>query len=169
MPRQRRWKRSKRRECMGGSRKLRSPRTFVGNRARAGSRMQDLARRTLPSPHISAKCHGSALRKSPGGIGLGFRRPKRAAPCDEGRRSEDGTEFSRVIDKAVARIQRLHAGTGIVDDRATGSSASGHARKKTACRKCASRLSWKRKVEKFPSCRTFGGNSTRCGNARCRS
>ncbi|MFZ0135700.1 MAG: NUDIX domain-containing protein [Candidatus Sulfotelmatobacter sp.] len=35
-----------------------------------------------------------------------------------GRRSEDGTEFSRVINKAVARIQRLCEGTGIVDDRA---------------------------------------------------
>jgi 8-oxo-dGTP pyrophosphatase MutT (NUDIX family) len=34
----------------------------------------------------------------------------------EGRRSEDGTEFARVIDKAVARIQRLRAGTGIVDE-----------------------------------------------------
>ncbi len=33
-----------------------------------------------------------------------------------GRRSEDGAEFTRVIDKAVARIQRLRTGTGIVDD-----------------------------------------------------
>jgi 8-oxo-dGTP pyrophosphatase MutT (NUDIX family) len=34
----------------------------------------------------------------------------------EGRRSEDGAEFTRVIDKAVARIRRLRAGTGMVDD-----------------------------------------------------
>ena len=34
----------------------------------------------------------------------------------EGRRSEDGGEFTHVIDKAVARIRRLRAGTGIVDD-----------------------------------------------------
>jgi 8-oxo-dGTP pyrophosphatase MutT (NUDIX family) len=33
----------------------------------------------------------------------------------EGRRSEDGAEFTRVIDKAVARIQRRRDGTGIVD------------------------------------------------------
>ncbi len=33
----------------------------------------------------------------------------------EGRRSEDGVEFTRVIDKAVARIHRLRSGTGIVD------------------------------------------------------
>jgi 8-oxo-dGTP pyrophosphatase MutT (NUDIX family) len=34
----------------------------------------------------------------------------------EGRRSEDGAEFTRVIDKAVARIRGLRAGTGMVDD-----------------------------------------------------
>lgn len=34
----------------------------------------------------------------------------------EGRGSEDGGEFTRVIDKAVARIQRLRAGSGIVSD-----------------------------------------------------
>jgi 8-oxo-dGTP pyrophosphatase MutT (NUDIX family) len=34
----------------------------------------------------------------------------------EGRRSEDGAEFTRVIDKAVACIQRRRAGTGIVDE-----------------------------------------------------
>lgn len=33
----------------------------------------------------------------------------------EGRRSEDGAEVTRVIDKAVARIHRLRARTGIVD------------------------------------------------------
>ncbi len=35
----------------------------------------------------------------------------------EGRRSEDRAEFTRVIDKAVGRIRRLHAGTGIVEHR----------------------------------------------------
>jgi 8-oxo-dGTP pyrophosphatase MutT (NUDIX family) len=34
----------------------------------------------------------------------------------EGRRSEVGAEFTRVIDKAVARIHWLRAGTGMVDD-----------------------------------------------------
>jgi 8-oxo-dGTP pyrophosphatase MutT (NUDIX family) len=34
----------------------------------------------------------------------------------EGRRSEDGAEFTRVIDKAVARIRRLQAETSIADD-----------------------------------------------------
>jgi len=35
----------------------------------------------------------------------------------ERRNREDGTEFARVVDKAVVRIQRLRRGTGIVDDR----------------------------------------------------
>jgi 8-oxo-dGTP pyrophosphatase MutT (NUDIX family) len=35
----------------------------------------------------------------------------------EGRRSEDGAVFARVIHKAVARLQWLRGGTGIVDDR----------------------------------------------------
>jgi 8-oxo-dGTP pyrophosphatase MutT (NUDIX family) len=35
----------------------------------------------------------------------------------EGRRSEDGAEFAGVIHKAVARLQWLQGGTGIVDDR----------------------------------------------------
>jgi 8-oxo-dGTP pyrophosphatase MutT (NUDIX family) len=34
----------------------------------------------------------------------------------EGRKRDDGAEFARVIDKAVARIQRLLDGTDIVDD-----------------------------------------------------
>lgn len=34
----------------------------------------------------------------------------------EGRRSKDAAEFTRVIDKAVARIHRLHSGAGIVDE-----------------------------------------------------
>lgn len=34
----------------------------------------------------------------------------------EGRRSEDGGEFTRVIDKAVARILRVRAGGGIISD-----------------------------------------------------
>jgi hypothetical protein len=97
---------------MGGSRKLRSRRMFVGNGAGAGNPTQDLARGSLPSPRISVKCHDSVLRKSPGGIERGFRRRR----LREGRRSEDGAEFTRVIDKAVARIRRLRAGTGMVDD-----------------------------------------------------
>ncbi len=33
----------------------------------------------------------------------------------EGRRSDDGAEFARVVDQAVARIQKLRSGIGIVD------------------------------------------------------
>jgi 8-oxo-dGTP pyrophosphatase MutT (NUDIX family) len=33
----------------------------------------------------------------------------------KGRRSEDGAEFARVVDRAAARIERLRGGTGIVD------------------------------------------------------
>lgn len=33
----------------------------------------------------------------------------------EGRKSDDGAEFVRVVDQAVARIQRLRSGAGIVD------------------------------------------------------
>lgn len=44
--------------------------------------------------------------------------PAEARQClREGRRSEDGAEFARVIDKAVARLQRPRAGAGIVDHR----------------------------------------------------
>jgi 8-oxo-dGTP pyrophosphatase MutT (NUDIX family) len=35
----------------------------------------------------------------------------------EGRESNDGAEFARVVDKAVTRIQRLNGGTGVVADR----------------------------------------------------
>jgi 8-oxo-dGTP pyrophosphatase MutT (NUDIX family) len=35
----------------------------------------------------------------------------------EGRKIDDGDEFARVVDQAVARIQRLRRGTGILDDR----------------------------------------------------
>jgi 8-oxo-dGTP pyrophosphatase MutT (NUDIX family) len=35
----------------------------------------------------------------------------------EGRKRDDGAEFARVVDSAVTRIQRLRAGTGIVDAR----------------------------------------------------
>jgi 8-oxo-dGTP pyrophosphatase MutT (NUDIX family) len=34
----------------------------------------------------------------------------------EGRKSGDGAEFARVVDRAVARIQRLRGGTGIIDE-----------------------------------------------------
>jgi 8-oxo-dGTP pyrophosphatase MutT (NUDIX family) len=45
-----------------------------------------------------------------------FSAPEVRQRLREGRRSEDGAEFTRVIEKAVARIQRLRAGTGVVDD-----------------------------------------------------
>jgi 8-oxo-dGTP pyrophosphatase MutT (NUDIX family) len=34
----------------------------------------------------------------------------------EGRKSSDGAEFARVVDRAVARIQRLRGGTSIIDE-----------------------------------------------------
>ena len=82
MPRQRRWRRSKRRECMAGSRKLRSPRMFVGNGAAVREIRCEIGRkRSSPSLRISVKCRGSALQKKPDGIGPGFRLRKRGGVC----------------------------------------------------------------------------------------
>ena len=90
----------------------------------------------------------------------------------EGRRSEDGAEFAGVIHKAVARLQWLQGGTGIVDDRPQDRPQQNGLQRDTLqtdglSRKCGSRLSRKRPVEKLCSCRTFAANSTGCGNSPC--
>ena len=115
---------------MGGSRKLRSPRMFVGSGA---------AREIRCKIGREGACR---LRASLRGVTAQSSRESRRnrtwfSPAEahrrlrEGRRSEDGAEFIRVIDKAVARIRRLRAGTGIVDHRLQDRQlASGHVAKR---------------------------------------
>src|ERR1700733_12942710 len=170
MPRRLRWKRSKRRGVTDGSRKLHSPRMFVGSGPRENP-TQGPARAILPSLLISARYHGSALQRSPGGSGRGSRPRKRGCVCGRGAEACAGTTSpalftmpwpscsdsagklaSLMIDRRIDRNKTVYTGTHC---------------KQTGCKECGSRLSRKRPVWKLHSCKTFAASSTGRGNSPC--
>src|SRR5271168_1189472 len=81
-----------------------------GARSDAKSGVRELA----VSAHLCEVSRLSAPRESRRNR-TWFSAPEARQRLGQGRRTEEGAEFARVIDKAVARIQRLRAGTGIVD------------------------------------------------------
>ena len=90
-------------------RKLRSPLMFVGNGAGARNPMPRSGNKKLAvSAHLCEVSRLSAPKESRRDR-TWFSAAEAWRRLREGRRSEDGAEVTRVIDKAVARIHRLRA------------------------------------------------------------